>query len=153
MENGESHVPCEKCCPGGGYKDFLQGYYVLNGSIQGGFVYKIVEFNRQNYRLAKSLYETFGVICNLVQIITHVDGAKISELERRNLKSDCLINDVDFLGVDGMREMFSMNMIDYASVNGDLPEGWEDVTDDLRSQIENAIYRATRNEEDADSVT
>ena len=43
--------------------------------------------------------------------------------------------------------------IGYASVNGDLPEGWEDVTDDLRSQIENAIYRATRNEEDADSVT
>lgn len=158
IENGSSHVSCEKCCPGGGYKDFLQGYYYVLEWLHpsGRFVYKNGKSNvpiDRIYRLAKSLYETFGVICNLVQIITHVDGAKISELERRNLKSDCLINDVDFLGVDGMREMFSMNMIDYASVNGDLPEGWKDVTDDLRSQIENAIYRATRNEEDADSVT
>ena len=153
--DGESHVPCECCCPGGGYRDFLPGYYyVLEWTHpDGSVIYKNgisnVPIDRIG-RLTRSLYETFDVTYRLIQIITHDNGARIRELETRNLRSDRLIRDVDFLGVDGMCEMFSMNMIDYASTNGDLPEGWEDVTDDLRSQIENAIVRATRNEEDVD---
>ena len=83
----------------------------------------------------------------------HADGGRIRELETCNLRTDRVIRDVDFLGVDGMCEMFTMNMIEYASTNGDLPNGWVDVTNELRSRIEDAICRATGNEDEYDSVS
>jgi len=154
--DGESHVPCECCCPGGGYRDFLQGYYYVLEWIHpsGRVIYKNGISNVPISRigqLTRSLYETFGLTYRLVQIITHNDGGIIRELESRNLQSDRLIRDVDFLGVDGMCEMFSMNMIDYAYAIEDLPDGWADVTEDLRSRVENVIHRVTSIEDGDES--
>lgn len=158
LVDGESHVPCECCCPGGGYRNYLPGYYYVLEWIypDGRVIYKNgisnVPLNRIA-QLAGSLYETFGIRYRLVQIIMHANGGRIRELETCNLRTDRVIRDVDFLGVDGRNEMFTMNMIDHASANGDLPDGWVDVTNELRSQIENVICRTTGNEGENDSVS
>ncbi len=146
-----SHVPCEHCCHGGGYRDFLRGYYyVLEWEHPSGrTIYKNGISNVPLSRigiLERSLFRTFGLIYRIVRIISHEDGGAIHDLETRNRGTNHRITDMEFNGVDGQDEMFSMNMIDYALSIDDLPEGYVDLTEELRLKIENEIDRVVANE-------
>ena len=151
----KSHVPCQKCSPGGGYKDFLRGYYyVLEWDHpQHGSIFKNgitnVPLDRIG-RLARSLYRTLGITYRFVQIITNEDGAGIRRLEGRNKRVTSLLvtlnEGVDDL--DGRKEMFSRNMLEYANERGFIPDGSVDVTEELRSIIEDELNRVVAIEEE-----
>jgi hypothetical protein len=150
-----SHVPCQRCCPGGGYRDFLRGYYyVLEWDHpQHGSIFKNgitnVPLDRIG-RLARSLHRTLGLTYRFVQIITNEDGAAIRRLEARNLRFTSLLVTLDegVNDLDGRNEMFSRNMLEHANERGFIPDGSVDVTEELRSIIEDELIRVVAIEEE-----
>jgi len=158
LTDDECHVSCDECCPGGAYKRFLPGYfYVLKISskfrsfisrllniIGIRFHYPLYKCGISNvplqrlYRLAKSLRghkKTWRY--ELVSIHYHQDGEiphtleynmKYEERKRRYER-------VAIMPFDGGDEVYIRDMWDFATCEGFIVEGWDDCTDELRSQV------------------
>ena len=165
LNDGESHVSCPECCPGGGYKTGLPGYfYVLRISsrmryflwyilslVKISIPYPLYKCGISNvpldriYRLARSLkkykrrYPTWRY--SLVRIHYHEDGGVALALESmvKNADGKRRYERTRRKSFDGGDEVYSRDMWDFAIQHGLIEEGWESRTDDLRDQIEGIL--------------